>query len=284
VQLGDSRTGKLADNVTGFGRRCAVPACGWTARALRWPSRRRCWWAWSSKPDLSAAMEAVLVSREQDRMVFRELFDIYFRNPEVANKLLSQMLPSAEGKAEPSKRRPRVREALQPQKAYGSQANAQAGRQEVDFDAAMTASDLQRLKHADFSALSGSEYHLVERLARDMACRCPVWRRAVCARARVAPRALERRDAPCGAHRRRDHATAPAAAPRAAAAPAGAGGRVGLDGALCAAAAGFPACSHAACTAPAPRDVFAFGTHLTDLTPAFRLGDTDAMLAAASAD
>jgi uncharacterized protein with von Willebrand factor type A (vWA) domain len=31
------------------------------------------------------------------------------------------------------------------------------------------------------------------------------------------------------------------------------------------------------------RDVFAFGTHLTDLTPAFKLGDTDAMLAAASA-
>jgi hypothetical protein len=31
------------------------------------------------------------------------------------------------------------------------------------------------------------------------------------------------------------------------------------------------------------RDVFAFGTHLTDLTPAFRLSDTDDMLAAAGA-
>jgi len=31
------------------------------------------------------------------------------------------------------------------------------------------------------------------------------------------------------------------------------------------------------------RDVFAFGTHLTELTPAFRLADTDDMLAAASA-
>ncbi|MES2480800.1 MAG: VWA domain-containing protein, partial [Pseudomonadota bacterium] len=30
------------------------------------------------------------------------------------------------------------------------------------------------------------------------------------------------------------------------------------------------------------RDVFAFGTHLTDLTPAFRLADTDEMLAAAN--
>jgi uncharacterized protein len=40
---------------------------------------------------------------------------------------------------------------------------------------------------------------------------------------------------------------------------------------------------HAATRTHRRRDVFAFGTHLTDLTPAFRLADTDAMLAAASA-
>ena len=32
----------------------------------------------------------------------------------------------------------------------------------------MTASNLQRLKHADFNALGASEYRLVERLARDV--------------------------------------------------------------------------------------------------------------------
>jgi uncharacterized protein with von Willebrand factor type A (vWA) domain len=40
---------------------------------------------------------------------------------------------------------------------------------------------------------------------------------------------------------------------------------------------------HAATRAHRRRDVFAFGTHLTDLTPAFRQADTDAMLAAAGA-
>jgi hypothetical protein len=39
---------------------------------------------------------------------------------------------------------------------------------------------------------------------------------------------------------------------------------------------------HTATQAHRRRDVFAFGTNLTDLTPAFRIGDTDAMLAAAS--
>jgi uncharacterized protein with von Willebrand factor type A (vWA) domain len=40
---------------------------------------------------------------------------------------------------------------------------------------------------------------------------------------------------------------------------------------------------HAATRDHPRRDVFAFGTHLTDLTPAFRLADTDDMLAAAGA-
>ena len=112
MQLGDARTGKLADNVTGFGRALRRAGVRLDSARIALAQQAALLVGVGSKGDLSAAMEAVLVSREQDRMVFRELFDIYFRNPEVANKLLSQLLPSAEGKAEPSKRRPRVREAL----------------------------------------------------------------------------------------------------------------------------------------------------------------------------
>ena len=61
-----------------------------------------------------------------------------------------------------------MREALSPPKAFGQQAKPKQEDQKVEFDAAMTASDLDRLKHADFNALSATEYHLVERLARDV--------------------------------------------------------------------------------------------------------------------
>ena len=100
MQLGDARTGKLADNVTGFGRALRRAGVRLDSARIALAQQAALLVGVGSKGDLSAAMEAVLVSREQDRMVFRELFDIYFRNPEVANKLLSQMLPSAEGKAE----------------------------------------------------------------------------------------------------------------------------------------------------------------------------------------
>jgi uncharacterized protein with von Willebrand factor type A (vWA) domain len=234
-----------------------------------------------SKADLSAALEAVMVSGEQDRGVFRELFDVYFRNPEVANKLLSQMLPSAEGRAEPSRRRPRVREALSPPKAPARQAAPRQEDQKVDFDAAMTASDLQLLKHADFNALSASEYRLVERLARDIS--LPV------------PRLPSRRTRP-GSGGARIHW--PGVMHQA----ARTGGElmrlprlrrreqplpllvlVDVSGSMERYARLLLAFLHAATRDHPRRDVFAFGTHLTDLTPAFRLADTDDMLAAAGA-
>ena len=126
-QLGDARRGKLAGNIAGFGRALRRAGVRTDARASRWRPGRELVGV-DSKADLAAAMEAVMVSREQDRGVFRELFDAWFRDPELANKLLAQMLPSAEGKAEPSKRRPRVREALAPPRAAAKPAQDRATR------------------------------------------------------------------------------------------------------------------------------------------------------------
>ena len=279
MRLGDARSGKLADNITGFGRalrRAGVPADS-ARMALATQAAELVGVA--SKHDLSAALETVMISREQDRQVFRELFDAYFSDPEMANKLLAQLLPSAEGKAEASKRRPRVSEALAPRILPKASAAAKPD-QEVDFDAAMTASDLDILKHADFNGLSGSEYRLVEQLARDIA--LPV------------PSVPTRRRRPGG---RGTQLHWPGVLRRA----ARNGGEllelprlrrleqplpllvlVDVSGSMERYARLLLAFLHAATRVHRRRDVFAFGTHLTDLTPAFHLADTDAMLAAAS--
>ncbi|MBE7939860.1 MULTISPECIES: VWA domain-containing protein [Ramlibacter] len=278
--LGDARTGKLADNITGFGRalrRAGVPVD--SARiALAQEAARLVGVA--SKADLCAALESVTVSREQDRLVFRELFDAYFRDPEVANKLLSQMLPSAEGRAEASKRRPRVTEALQPQKTFGKNAPPRKD-DTIDLDAAMTASDVQRLRHADFNALTASEFALVERLAREIP--LPV------------PQVPGRRTAP-GTRGARPHWG------RMLRHAARTGGElfdlprlervpqdlpllvlVDVSGSMERYARLLLAFLHSATRRLRQRDVFAFGTQLTELSGPFRLRDPDAMLAAASA-
>ena len=280
MQLGDARSAKLADNIVGFGRALRRAGVRTDSARIALAQQAALLVGLERKGDLSAAMEAVMVSREQDRLVFRELFDVYFRDPEIANKLLSQLLPSAEGKAEPSRRRPRVREALSPQKAFGdSQPKKQD--QEVDLDAAMTASDLDRLKHADFNALSASEYRLVERLARDIALPVPG----------VPARRLK-----VGAHGARMHWSGVMrkaartggellALPRLARREEPLPLLVLLDvsGSMERYARLLLAFLHAATRGlRRRRDVFAFGTHLTDLSSAFRLADTDEMLAAAS--
>lgn len=276
-QLGDARTGKLADNLSGFGR--TLRRAGVRVDAARMAlAQQAVMLVGLRRDDFCAALEAVLVSREQDRLVFRELFDAYFRNPDVAQKLLAQMLPSAESRAEPARRRPRVSEALAPVRAARNAPPREDDK--VDFDAAMTASDLQRLRQADFNQLSASEYLLVERLARDIA--LPL------------PRYAARRTRP-GVRGSRPHW--PGAMHHA----ARNGGEVlripllqrrqqplpllvlvDVSGSMERYARLLLAFLHAA-TAPRHtgaalrRDVFAFGTGLTDLTPAFRLADMDAV-------
>ena len=280
MQLGDARVGKFADNLAAFGR--ALRRAGVQVDSARMALAAEATLAvgLATREDLSAACEAVMVSREQDRLVFRELFDAFFRDPALANKLLAQMLPSAEGKAEPSKRRPRVREALAPQQAFGRPGEPKPPDKEVDFDAAMTASDLARLKHADFNALSGSEYRLVERLARDIRLPMPEF-----AARRVRPGSRgARMHWPGVMHHaartagellhlprmQRQHQPLPLLV------------LVDVSGSMERYARLLLAFLHAATHGLRQRDVFAFGTRLTDLTPAMRVADTDQMLAAAS--
>jgi uncharacterized protein len=277
--LGDARTGKLADNIAGFGRALRRAGLRVDSARIALAQEAAQMVGVADKQDLCAAMESVLVSREQERGVFRELFDAYFRDPEIAHKLLAQMLPTAQGKAEPSRRRPRVSEALAPQKRYGG--GERKPDKEVEFDAAMTASDLDRLKHADFNALTASEFRLVEGLARDVALPVPEFEMR---RTRPGMRGNQlhwsrslRHAAHTGGEllvlRRMQRVREPLPLLV----------LVDVSGSMERYARLLLAFLHAATRMHRRRDVFAFGTHLTDLTPAFRIADTDAMLAAAGA-
>ena len=278
--LGDARAGKLADNIAGFGRALRRAGVKVDSQRIGLAKEAALAVGIAEKEDLSAAFESVMISREQDRLVFRELFDVYFQDPKVANKLLAQLLPSAEGKAEPSKRRPRVREALAPQKKFGQQAKPSTEDQKVEFDAAMTASDIERLQHADFASLSATEYRLVERLARDI--KLPL------------PHFASRRTRPANTGARMHWPGVMHEAART-------GGElmrlprlqrreqalpllvlVDVSGSMERYSRLLLAFLHAVTRRHQHRDVFAFGMHLTDLTPAFRQADTDEMLAHAS--
>ena len=273
MQLGDARTGKMAENIIGFGRtlrRAGLPmdsariSCGLQAAMLV---------GVEAKADLRAALQATLVCRQQDQAVFEQLFDAYFRNPELTQQLLAQMLPKTTEAAPKPKRLARAQEALA---AVRAAVNSQPREEEkIQFDAALSASDRERLRHADFESLSASEFRLVERLAREIALPWPQlsarrlqtashgvrldWRRALRESARydgelLALPYLARRLEPLPVLLLID-----------------------VSGSMERYARLMLAFLHQS-TRRVARSVFAFGNHLTDLNPAFRLADTDAML------
>ena len=282
-QLGDARSGKLAGNLAAFCR--ALRRAGVPVDAARMALAQQAVQlvGVARKDDMAAALEAVLLSRAQDRVVFRELFDAFFRDPKLASKLLAQMLPRADGRAEPQRQRqrPRVREALQPPEP---QTSAETAPEQVELDAAMTASRLQRLQHADFNQLSASEYRLVERLVRDIALPLPsVASRRTRAGSRGARihwgrtlRQAARHGGDLAALQRQQRRRQPLPLLV----------LVDVSGSMERYARLLLAFIHAATARvrvdgqarQLRREVFAFGTGLTDLGPAFRTSDTDAML------
>lgn len=280
-QLGDARRGKLAGNLVAFCRALRRAGVSVDASRIALAEQAVQWTGVASRADMSAALEAVLVSCEEDRGVFRELFSAFFRDPELARRILAQMLPSAEGSADPPRERPRVREALAPARSP----DAKPADREVDIDAAMTASRLKRLKSADFNQLTASEYHLVERLVRDIPLPLPSIRARRTSCAMRGARVHWARTMQAAARHGGDVMVLRRLARRREPLPLLV--LVDVSGSMERYARLLLAFLHAA-TGRAQeaggrrvvvrREVFAFGTELTDLKHAFGLADTDAML------
>ncbi len=277
MQLGDARVGKMADNIVGFARTLRRAGFPMDSERISVALESALLIGLDNKDDFQAALEATMVCRQQDLEVFEQLFDAYFRNPELTQQLLAQMLPKTTEAAPSPKRRARTQEALAAITSNNSRASVEED--SVDFDAAMTASDQVRLRHADFESLSASEFKLVQRLA----CEIPLpWLR-VPARRTQRGRAGARVD---WAHTLRESArldgellSLPYLARRTQALPVLI--LIDVSGSMERYARLMLAFLHQS-TRGLARSVYAFGNQLTDLNSAFLHADSDEMLSTAN--
>lgn len=276
--LGDARAGKLADNVVGFARtlrRAGLPIdpsrIVLAQQALMQISLRE-------KNDVEAALECIFLKTETDRPLFREIFKAYFKDPEIANKLLAQLLPQSQGKAQNRQQRARVFEALAPQNRRDPL--RESGETKVQFDATLTSSHQEKLRNADFNQLSTAEFLLVEQLVQRLRLKLPEyasrntrlsrhgydpdWRAYFKELARLGEDALPEQ------MRQRVMRPTPLVV------------LIDISGSMERYARMMLTFLHAATKHHHRRAVFAFGTQLTNLGPAFAKGDPDLMLAEAS--
>jgi uncharacterized protein with von Willebrand factor type A (vWA) domain len=282
-QWGDARRGKLADNLVGFGRTLRRAGFPVDSQRMALASQALMAVGVDDKSDVSHALEAVLVNDVAQRLVFHELFNAYFKDPEVANKLLAQLLPKSAGQSDNTQRM-RTQDALRPPAPAQSESREKK-EEEVRFDAAMTASQIKRLHQADFNTLSASEYSLVQALVRDIALPFPKvaarryvpkrhaaqldWSRMAASTARLGGECVQL------PHMGRAQEVLPLMV------------LVDVSGSMERYVRMLLAYLHAALRRGAARgrawrvgrrDVMAFGTQLNDLSEAFALPDTDDML------
>lgn len=270
------QSGQLADQLVAFGRALRKTGVVADPARLALAQQAAICVGLAQKQDLSAALESVLIAREEDRGVFRELFDAFFQGVDDPTKSLGAMpgLPEKDKSPQP---RPRVAEALT---AADSTATPKpVSEPKIELDASMTSSDLARLRQADFNALGASEYQLVQRLAREIALpipRVPMRRhrpgsRGVRMNWHKAMQEAARTDGEVLWLPRRTRVRKPLPVLI----------LIDVSGSMERYARLLLAFLHAA-THGSARDVFAFGTDLTDLTDAFALADSDEMLNAAA--
>ena len=139
-----------------------------------WPCVAACWFAdWAgqvieamravsqvglgSRKDFYWSLFSVFVNRRDQREVFDQAFHIFWRNPEILERMMQLVLPdigSSQTMAEAEEISRRVAEAVSNNKKTNEQEIEQ---EEIEFDAALTWSAGETLAGKDFEKMSGDE-------------------------------------------------------------------------------------------------------------------------------
>ncbi len=150
-----SEDGRLTDNITHFARalrRAGVPVgTGRVVEAIRAVEAV----GFSRKADFYVALQACFVSRPEHRVIFAQVFRLFWRDPGFLEHMTALMAPLVRGAMpRPEGGERRAAEALlpdEPPPGGGEETEA------VEFDATLTFSGVERLRHVDFEQMTGAE-------------------------------------------------------------------------------------------------------------------------------
>ncbi|MGC9371576.1 MAG: vWA domain-containing protein [Paracoccaceae bacterium] len=165
--------GKLAHNITHFARalrKAGLPVGpGKVIDAVRAVAAA----GFTEREDFYWTLQAVFVSRPEQRQVFAQVFRLYWRDPRYLEHMMSMMLPSLRGVAEERQAQSaekRAAEALLDgvQRDLPELEQDEEGA-EIEIDASRTASARERLRSLDFEQMSTLEIAEAKRMLARMA-------------------------------------------------------------------------------------------------------------------
>jgi hypothetical protein len=155
-------SGKLAENVMHFAR--VLRAAGLpigpdrvvdALRALQTAGIER-------REDFYWTLAAVFLSKREQQELFDQAFHIFWRDPQMLERIMSLLLPQIYGRAgqaEQPQAAKRLSEAL-----YSKPEQQQQEEQQIEIDASLTFSPSELLQHADFETMTGAELAQAKKL------------------------------------------------------------------------------------------------------------------------
>jgi hypothetical protein len=159
VADGSGRTGRLAANIMHFAR--CLRAAGLpvgpgkvldalrAVEAVGIGSRRDFYWT----------LHAVFVNRRDQRELFDQAFHIFWKKPDLLEKMMQLLLPSitVDGLPDQPEVARRISEALSPQKEPGAGESPEDGEPPLELDATLSFSEREILQSKDFEDMSAEE-------------------------------------------------------------------------------------------------------------------------------
>jgi uncharacterized protein with von Willebrand factor type A (vWA) domain len=167
-----SHTGALANNVVHFVRlmRAAGVRAG-TASTLNALAQVEAAGI-ERRADIRAALRSTLISRPEHRELFDIAFDLFWKDPQIQEKMLSALLPTVQGRGQTPPPPPppqRLTDAFAPDAPRLDPKRLPNQQEEVNFDATLTFSASEKLQRMDFEQMNAAEWEAARKAAARLA-------------------------------------------------------------------------------------------------------------------
>lgn len=122
-----------------------------------------------SRTDFHATLTACLLDRVEHRELFDQAFYLFWRDPDIAGRMMAMLLPRVQAKTEqaPVPENRRLGEALFPHQP--NHPNLPPPPEKIDVDATLTWNERELLQKADFDTMTADEWRAAQQLLRQMA-------------------------------------------------------------------------------------------------------------------
>jgi uncharacterized protein with von Willebrand factor type A (vWA) domain len=160
--------GHLADNVMHFGRVLRQAGLPLPTERIQLALTALQIAGLESRRDFHDTLAACLLDRVEHRELFEQAFELFWRDPDIAGRLMAMLLPRVQTPIEqpsvPENRR--LGEALFPHQPKQPRPPPP---ERIEVDAALTWNDRELLRKADFDTMTADEWRAAQALLRRMA-------------------------------------------------------------------------------------------------------------------